>query len=314
MGFSCRHLNKFFQLDLESHTSFFLQDEVLSALIESECADALLIDLKARLGETAILCHPKIRRIARFWEQFLGRQESVIRKALCDIGLSDPPDDLVSFITGCLGSYRARKGFRDKISWDVERSVFEEFAKRRESTELRCEMCGYHFREGDLNSRRAALASEFALDLANSVDPRREGDLFKPVSLDGKDKYFTKLELDHIIPIAALGWSDADNIQILCRFCNSGKLHFLYPFESISPLIASSLGVAYETIVNPNRLSYGVVSTLWSSGRVCSVSGKSSGESELTVCFREREGRVENEWFVPWNLEVRSYDYIDHGS
>ena len=172
------------------------------------CPENLFVDQQKRLIETAIFCHPALKRLSLRWERYLGKHSDKVTAALECVGVESPSSALVSFVCKCLGSYKARVGASDSISIESERLVFQEYASRRCSDELRCEVCGYHFREIDLNSRRAALASEFSLKLADFVDPRREGDPIKPIHREGKDGYYGKLELDHDVPLAALGWSD----------------------------------------------------------------------------------------------------------
>ena len=260
--------------------------------------------IRVRLFLSAILCHPLVRDIAMCWERYLGRHEELLKDRLQRVGVADPSEDVVRVLLACLSSYNARFNKRDEISSHTELAVFEAYAN--EACELRCECCAYHFRAADLSSRRLSLCDDFGLRLAPSWDPNREEDDLKPLSTPGsKDKYYLKLELDHAVPQAALGWSTSDNIQVLCRFCNSGKDCFSFPLEPLSIIAANSLAVSYGDIPKIGRTITTSVAALRWNGPRCYECG-SQGEKEVTVEFNAKKG--ESLWFVPWRLRVVCYD------
>ena len=139
-----------------------------------------------------------------------------------------------------LSSYNARKGKEQSLSNNTIREVFYHYSSRRNTSELRCEICGFHFRERDLTSSRLSYAEEFALEFTNYITEWRKEDEYKPIYNDRNESYYTNLEIDHILPISSLGSSELDNLQILCRLCNSGKLHYTYAYEPISEIVSNS--------------------------------------------------------------------------
>lgn len=260
--------------------------------------------VRVRLFLSAILCQPLIRDIATCWERYLGRHEELLRDRLERVGVANPSEDIVCHLLCCLSSYNARYNKRDEISNYTELAVFEAYANS--SSELRCQCCAYHFRSEDLNSRRLSLCDDFGLRLAQSWEPRREGDDLKPLSTPGtKDKHYLKLELDHAVPQAALGWSTSDNIRVLCRFCNSGKDCFSFALEPLSVIAANALAVSYGDIPKIGRTITTTVAALRWYGPICHRCG-TAGKKEVTVEFDAAKG--ETLWFVPWSLRVVCYD------
>jgi len=260
--------------------------------------------IRVRLFVSAILCHPLVRDIASCWDRYLGRHEEVLRDRLLRVNVPDPSEELVRFVLACLSSYNARFNKRDEISSYTEIAVFEAYAAK--ATELRYQCCAYQFRAADLSSRRLSLCDDFGLRLASSWQCRREVDDLKPLSTPGtKDKHYLKLELDHVVPQAALGWSTSDNIRILCRFCNSGKDCFSSALEPLSVIAANALAVSYGDIPKVGRTITTTVAALRWYGPNCSKCG-AQGEKEVTVEFDATKGDAL--WFVPWRLRVVCYD------
>jgi hypothetical protein len=267
----------------------------VSIEVEAKRAHELL---KRRLKECALLCTPQLKDIASCWGMYLGRHEEVLRRRLSDLG-AEFDDNLVRSILECLES-AASNSWEEPITAQVEAQVFSLYAERSRSKDLRCELCGYHFLESDLGARRLSLASEYDFELARSVHPRREGDLLKPLSVERKDRYYTSLEIDHIRPRAALGRSTPDNLSIVCRLCNVGKADFMHPLEGLSVSVASSLGASYSTPKSWHSIVT-VVAAFQRADGACERTGNRN--VELTVLPRDGVS-----WFMPWNLEVVSYD------
>lgn len=268
--------------------------------VRSDGGKLALKHVEYRMLETAVLADPSIRDVARYWEMHLGCHEDVVRARLDAIGVA-PTDAFVRFIVGCLDSWHARKSRREAIDPETEREVFERYRVLRGS-QLRCEVCGYHFLEDDLNSRRAGMSSEAGLELGTFLHPGREIDDLKPISSTGMDRHFTGLEIDHIVPQVGLGSSRSVNLALLCRFCNLGKSGYLHPLEGLSDFIASSLVSAYNTTPGAPGATVCIVACLRQSGGVCEVSGGTVSEVELSV--RPRSG---SKWLVPWKLQPVSY-------
>ena len=263
--------------------------------------------LRARSVELAILCHPKISYISTNWDRFLGRHKKILEVRLKEIGFTEVSNHFLNHLLGCLGSYNARRNQGDAISQRTESEVFSSYLKRYYSRKLRCECCGYQFCTEDVNSQRKAIADDLQLEFSDYIDPRRAEDPLKPISTPGsKDRYYTRLELDHVVPQSSLGWGTEDNIRILCRFCNSGKAGYLHSLEPYSSLLANSLAFAYRDSAQIGRTLVTTVAALRHFGRLCSICG-SGYDKEVTVQFRS-ERATNSGWFMPCNLQVTCYD------
>lgn len=261
------------------------------------------LQVEARLFLSALLCDPAFVEMAAYWELYLGRHREELRRRLEHrFGVIDPPATLISFLYGALESWNARLARRDTVTLLAERAVFESYANRFGAA-LRCEICGYHFTTTDLTSMRRGLCEEFGLVLAARVHPLREGDPRKPLSTSGKLRDYTRLELDHVIPISALGQGASDNLAVVCRHCNLGKDGFLFPLESLSMFAVGALNAAYAESRNQANSIPAVVACFRLRGSRCERSGLTAAEAELTV-----RPIHESRWWVPWELECVAYD------
>lgn len=259
--------------------------------------------VEARLFLSALLCEPVFIELAAYWDLYLGRHREEVRRRLeSRLGFADPPTTLIGFLQRGLESWNARLARRDTASPLVERTVFETYADRV-GLELRCEICGYHFTTADLTSIRKSLSEEFGLRLANRVHPLREGDDWKPLSTSGKARDYARLELDHIVPISALGQGSAANLAILCRHCNFGKDGHLFPLESVSLFAIGALNAAYTGSCYPTSSIPAVVACMRLKGSRCEESGLTSAEAELTV-----RPLADSRWWVPWELKCIAYE------
>ena len=260
--------------------------------------------VQAKLIDSYILSNPQIVQISQLWDLYAGKQDSIIEKTLLKIGLSDLSSDYKKILRLRLEGFRARRGIPDLITPVVEREVFEKY-KTHWSNELRCQLCGYHFREADLTSRRSALCSEFELSLASSIDPLREEDELKPISSENRNRYYLQCELDHRIPHSDLGPAISNNIQVLCRFCNQGKLGSNFSYDLLSTHATNAILKAYELSTVGHILTT-VVSRLREGPSYCHFCGPEIShinKKELTT-FHTKES-----WFVPWNLLIVCYDH-----
>jgi hypothetical protein len=278
-------------------------------LVGSEDVAEAIEQINCRIVETRLLSDQRIREIAGFWELYLGRQEQMIRERLVELGVVTNLDELTRHLFELIGSYSSRTGETGSITPVSEYGLFEAYTSRSASPELRCECCGYHFRERDLNPRRLAIAASLGLGFAECIHPKRLLDEFKPTSISTRDDAYLQMEIDHDVPWAALGRPDADNLRVLCRLCNRGKGLFVYSLESLSMSVATSLLHSYR-IDEKYRLLVSVVSALRYADGVCALSGAKVSNNELTVRLRKRNQATDSEWLVPWNLEVVSYDAV----
>jgi len=261
------------------------------------------VQVEARLFLSALLCEPVFVELAAYWDLYLGRHREEVRRRLeSRLGFADPPATLISFLHRGLESWNARLARRDIVNPLVERSVFETYSERV-GPELRCEICGYHFTTADLTSLRRSLCEEFGLRLANRVHPLREGDAWKPLSTSGKARDYARLELDHVVPISALGQGTAANLAVLCRHCNFGKDGHLFPLESVSMFAVGALNTAYAGSSYQASSIPAVVACMLLNGSRCEQSNRTSAEAELTV-----RPRHDTRWLVPWELQCVAYE------
>ena len=250
----------------------------------------------------SLLCDPKISELCRFWTMYAGQHEDVIRHRAEELGVFCSPE-MLSDLMDCLATaYSRAKGGGSYGTW-AEHSTFESYFLASPNSELRCRCCGYWFGESDLGKRRS-LCSDLGYIFSSAVDPRREGDDLKPLSIEGKDRVLTLLEIDHIRPRAGLGSDDISNLGILCRLCNEGKSHFIQSSENISLVVANSLITTYPIVGSPRLKVPAVYAALRGAEQKCSRCGLDTWTTELTVAFKNRQiGHL-----VPWDLNVLCYD------
>jgi 5-methylcytosine-specific restriction endonuclease McrA len=129
------------------------------------------------------------------------------------LGEAPDPDEVNSMvkIVKRLQKYgfKGRRGSRSS-SFDIDSASHQKLLKEQN---FRCAVCGYAFKEGDLDNYEFFDHSEF-----NFVK-------------NGNCKNKKKACLDHILPIYLAG-DRATNWQVLCRECNEGKSDLLIGFEA----------------------------------------------------------------------------------
>lgn len=268
--------------------------------IGGEALQLSVVQVLLRAFETFILADDKLLNISRYRDLLLGSADDLILRRVSELFNVTPTPELVSYLRHCLTSRAASDPSGDKrdIVVPVVQRVLQDAVEHHPRQELRCVVCGYHFLEEDVGSRLDFLRDCGAI-LARTREPGRLEDVLKPRS-------YTQLEIDHIVPEEGFGWSDPDNLQITCKFCNFGRLIFRRSLEPLSTMIAGSLG--FHPPSRPHRPTRQVVIVaclLQGSGN-CSVCGTDRVDTELTVQLRDTdvESRV---WFVPWNLETVCY-------
>lgn len=186
-----------------------------------------------------------------------------------------------------LGSRRA------PIGDAVVRAVCARLASSGRDT-LRCTTCGYHFRPADMSESRRKVAEEFGLRLSLSLRVERIADQIKTAS-------FTGMQIDHIVPRAGWGPTDAINLQVLCELCNQGKLMFHDGFEAISVVLAGAYSLYISSAYRPNRTIF--YSCMAINGSRCGNCHRGATDIELTV-------RPTTEWYTPWTVDVLCYECI----
>lgn len=265
-----------------------------------EALQLSVVQVLLRAFETFILADDKLLNIARYRDLLLGSADDLISKRVSELFGVTPTPEVVSYLRHCLTSRAAcdSSGEKRDIVVPVAQRVLQDAIERHPRQELRCVVCGYQFLEEDVGSRLDFIRDRGAV-LATTREPGRLEDILKPRS-------YTQLELDHIVPEEGFGWSDPDNLQITCKFCNFGRLIFRRPLEPLSTMIAGSLG--FHPPSRPHRPARQVVivACLLEGSGSCSICGTHRVDTELTVQLRDVDTQSRM-WFVPWNLETVCY-------
>jgi 5-methylcytosine-specific restriction endonuclease McrA len=252
-----------------------------------------------RALETALLADNELLHVARFREMLLGRADAHIRKRVQALVGTDPPTTLVSYLRKCLTGDAAQKGEKCPLSLDLAATLFRKVSEVHPRRELRCEVCGYHFRPVDLGPDRLAEARAAELRLAEQLDPGRIGDEFKPQDDTG-------LEIDHVVPEAGLGWTMPDNLRITCCFCNQGRQFYRRSLEAMSLFVAGS-HCCFPEGRSPSSLRRAIaVASFQASGGACQQCHATIANQELTI-RQQDAGHQMRHWFVPWNTKVLCY-------
>jgi 5-methylcytosine-specific restriction endonuclease McrA len=269
----------------------------LSILLPPEKFTAVLTALgqvMARVIETCLLGDSALAPIARLPDVYLAQAEELIKERIDELGLGELLTHAdVQYLRSLLVSGVPKTG-HEAVGEGLLVRLFQHI--RSTQRELRCGICGYHFRSEDLSGRRLALAQQFEFEYARTISTRRVSDSLKPY-------LETRLEVDHVVPRLGWGPSRLENLQILCQFCNRGKLAYRRPLESLSALIAASLP-PLDGLPPLWAVRHILVSAWRSRDGRCEACFRDNGEVELSV------SRCEG-WFTPWTLRVVCYGCSD---
>lgn len=265
-----------------------------------------------RLGETHILSNTKIARLIDLWDGIVGTARERIKDHLTEMLGASPDDALVTHVFRCLSGSAAQRGRHSGEHMRFFDVVVERLGGAAADTDkaLRCECCGYHFRIRDVVQEKVRTVQEQGLVLERSLFPGRANDPYKPIQRGGNDS-LTRLSIDHVIPEETLGWSEADNLEILCAFCNFGKLAYRRPLEAISSFAVGALAEV------PRNRSWSilkhqiVVAALRCQGGQCNQCARTRREVELTVRPTPRTSDGIMQGFAPWNLRTLCYVCIE---
>jgi 5-methylcytosine-specific restriction endonuclease McrA len=272
--------------------------EALRKLLDEHEYNGVLASLKDvldRLLLGRILTDQRFIPIREFPDIYLADVDDFIDDLLAENGILPLVDrDLKRRIRVLLLRGQARGShtavIADATFLNVARSLLQEGRE-----DVRCRVCGYHFRYGDMDDKRRSLLSSLDLRLASSLTPKREVDKIKrPI--------MTNLEVDHMVPRTGWGPSDARNLQFLCRLCNQGKSIFTSALESLSIISAGSYGLYHGVDRFPNKTIF--YSALSYQKSTCQQCGKNAAATELTVV-------PHGEWFTPWTVDVTCYDCVE---
>ncbi|MDB4962528.1 MAG: hypothetical protein JWP01_2527 [Myxococcales bacterium] len=262
-----------------------------------------VLSMGLRAVEAFVLSDPALLLLAEYWDARIGDADRVIDERLLALTGSQSAS-LRAYIKRSL--YSISREWRNEAGIPV--AVFERLIERQATqnlgAELRCELCGYWFQSTDVEGadRQAAIARVGCV-FANSPHPNRIGDPIKPLGF-GKAR-FTTLTLDHKIPRLGFGSVEFDNIRVVCRFCNQGKMSYRRSHEALSPIIAGALSLVPPRVPHSQLRQLTFTSSVWHQGS-CRLCGGTPRHAELTISVR----RGAASWLVPWNVDVVCYDCL----
>lgn len=197
------------------------------------------IQLLKRSIPLQILRDPEFTDLIKQTSIYQGRESEKIKKILESRTSLELSDETISSIVEKVYEYR-------KFATDPNRNISSKQTKRFLAKkilcgqiELRCHVCGYHFRSCDMSEERLEIVNDIGFTLSDNFHPRRVDDPFKPTIIG--DKNLTELHIDHISPRMTYGSNDTRNLEILCSFCNTGKSFYYYPLEPLSTSIPHSI-------------------------------------------------------------------------
>jgi hypothetical protein len=277
-----------------------------------------LRSLLLRLVEVGLLHDAQILKIGNFWTALGDAAKPRLKKRLEEIlgcEESSLPPTLIEYISKVLQGSALQRGRREVDYNDYFRDVLEKHLEEKESRELRCKICGYHFMEADLGHERRRIAYDLDVIFALNVHPLRDAnmDMWKPLRIDKGDgdstRFLTKLTLDHIVPEEGFGWSEPDNLEIVCQLCNQGKMIYRHPLEAISLFAASGVSDYPENRGWSQLKQSTVAFTFELYDRRCWSCDRNSLFSELTVRRRvlSKGKSTKSEAFAPWNMVCLCY-------
>jgi 5-methylcytosine-specific restriction endonuclease McrA len=269
-----------------------------------------LLEVVLRSIETYLLTDKELLKISEYWDSVYPRADELIEDRIRKLTGVQPSDELVKYCRNCLGSYAARAG-RTGGSYDTVPNfirLLEDIKEKWDTVEVRCRICGFHFREQDISPWKKDLIDERHFVLAKYLHPKRQTDTIKSTIV--KQTPLTRLEIDHIVPREGLGWDSVDNLRITCRFCNNGKLAFRRALEPLSTVIAGAFCCFPDGREHTILRQVSAVSAIQSAGGKCSSCSRDIRDRELTVIPQniDDESRM---WFVPWNVQVLCYECIN---
>jgi hypothetical protein len=236
--------------------------------------------------------------LEKLWNS-IGDKRKAIKKGIKKSSIKDDRDLLTNLIYYIV---RERTSISSSGSEKkAEELAFSEYSSLNGTNDLRCEICGYHFRRADCGSRLSNIQN-CNLRLASLVHPLREEDEFKPLyARDDKSSTLTELEVDHVIPKSLILNKTHSNIQFLCKFCNLAKGASLFPFENISFLLQESstnLAIRHKVIF---------YLTMSENNFTCSNTGRDIRECELTII---RDKSKSHPFILPNHYRAVSYESL----
>ena len=266
-------------------------------------------EILLRLAETHLLCHPRMVRLVQVWDGIVGSAPEKIKDHLTELLGAAPSQELVTHFFRCLSGSASQRGRRRRGHVNHFGSVLRRIREETSAEDLfplRCECCGYHFRTQDLSDEKLQNVVDAGFTLDRSFFPGRSNDPYKPIKRS-HDDYWTTLSIDHVIPEETLGWSESDNLEILCLLCNAGKLTYRRPLEALSVFAVGALADVPRGRRWNALKHHIIIAALRSQGGCCSQCGRHRQKAELTVRPIERGDDQSMHGFAPWNLQTICY-------
>jgi hypothetical protein len=262
-----------------------------------------LLYIVLRAIEMRLLSDPELRQLALLWEIYIGDSERIISDRVATLTGKQPSREVVLYLKSCIRGHASRYGTKQTIPDAFIQEVLINSVQRHHARQLRCACCGYHFRTEDIGERRRNLIENEDPEYAKTLHPLRIEDELKPWTT-GK-RLLTELTVDHLTPEAGLGWTDVDNLSVLCFFCNAGKSIYRRSTEALSTLVAASLQASPSQRAHSMPRQIAVVAAIASAGQ-CMTCKSSIIDTELTIRLPEETNGVR--WLVPWSCDVVCYD------
>ncbi len=266
----------------------------LQELLASDEWDVIhdaLRDVMAHLVEASILGHRELGYVREMPAVYGPRADEELRSFFGHHRMSEAlsADDIA-----VLARAITRANEPEEVS---PAAVYDLLKAAAAAPSCRCSMCGYRFTADDFSHEKRQILANLQVDFAPSIGALRRFDYYKPHSATGA-------HIDHRIPRASWGGSGPSNLQLLCEFCNLGKLAFRYPLEGISHFSSLSLRLAVrgpgEAV---GRHHWPALVAAIAKRAACGTCGATAGSTEL------RAGPSESDvWAGPWNLQVSCYD------
>lgn len=281
---------------------FQAYDHILR-LPDSEVKNTLL-DTVSSWIEVTIISDVELMRVLEYWDMLSPRADSIVKGRLAVLCGVEPSTGLVEYIVKCLRGTAAQRGRGRSEQHQFYDPIFSDM-REKTGADLRCNCCGYHFREKDLNDGQKRVARRLELSLARTLHPGRNEDPLKPVQTKSKvQEPLTKLTIDHVTPELRLGWTYPDNLECLCTFCNQAKLAYRRPLEPVSVFCAGALSNLSKESAAIGVRSTILVSIIRANGHACHLCQRDWSRVELTV-FRDMEDTVA---FSPLAMRSICYD------
>ena len=251
-----------------------------------------LQDVLSHLVEGRLLSHDDLSHVREMPNVYGSRAATEIRNLLAQ---QYPPLVLSDGDVANLARALLRRDEPDEITPAALYEVLKQAAHAC-PPRIRCVICGYAFREQDFAADRRLLLGALQVEFAE-LHASREFDYYKP-------HHATAAQVDHKVPRASWGGSGPSNLQLLCEFCNQGKLAFRHALGGLSLFASLSLRLPVRSRANAiGRHHWPALVAALAVAQGCETCGKSPLVTELRAA--PRAGAV---WSGPWNLRVQCYE------